>query len=305
MTTREDNQSHRATVMPDPAPRQVSPYPLSSLDATAGRRTIIHVGGRSIGGRHFSLIAGPCSVESRAQLLDSAAAVSDAGGHFLRGGAYKPRTSPYSFQGLGVKALELLSEARERTGLPIVTELLDTRHLTRVCEVADIIQVGARNMQNYALLSELGRTDRPILLKRGLAATLDELLLAAEYILKEGNANVILCERGIRTFESAYRFTLDLTGVAVLKTRTHLPVLVDPSHAAGRRDLVHPLSMAAAAVGADGIIVEVHPRPAEALCDGAQALHTKDLPEFVRQLTRTARSVGKLIEGGQALRRAV
>ena len=207
------------------------------------------------------MIAGPCTVESRDQLLTTARIVHDAGGSLLRGGAYKPRTSPYAFQGLGQEGLRLLAEAKAETGLPIVTELMDARDVEPVLEVADVIQVGARNMQNYPLLAEIGRSGRPALLKRGLSATLEELLMAAEYILKEGNPNVLLCERGIRTFETAYRYTLDLTAVPVLKELSHLPVIVDPSHAAGRRDLVLPLSLAAAAAGADGIIVEIHPDP--------------------------------------------
>ncbi len=204
----------------------------------------------------------------------------DAGATLLRGGAYKPRTSPYAFQGLGQEGLRLLAEAKAETGLPIVTELMDMRDLDPVLEVADVVQIGARNMQNYPLLAEVGRSGRPALLKRGLSSTLDELLMAAEYILKEGNPNVMLCERGIRTFETAYRFTLDLMAVPVLKELTHLPVIVDPSHAAGRRDLVLPLSLAAAAVGADGIIVEVHPNPDEAICDGPQALRAEDFAEY-------------------------
>ncbi len=212
----------------------------------------------------------------------------DAGATLLRGGAYKPRTSPYAFQGLGQEGLRLLAEAKAETGLPIVTELMDIRDLDAVLEVADVIQIGARNMQNYPLLAEIGRSGRPALLKRGLSATLDELLMAAEYILKEGNPNVMLCERGIRTFETAYRFTLDLMAVPVLKELSHLPVIVDPSHAAGRRDLVTPLSLAAAAVGADGIIVEVHPNPDEAICDGPQALRAEDFAD-VRARGRAGR----------------
>ena len=223
------------------------------------------------------MIAGPCTVESRDQVMTTARAVKDAGASLFRGGAYKPRSSPYSFQGLGQEGLRLLAEAREETGLPIVTELMDARDLEAVVEVADVIQVGARNMQNYPLLSEIGRSGKPTLIKRGLSSTLEELLMAAEYILKEGNPNVLLCERGIRTFETAYRFTLDLTAVPVLKELSHLPVIVDPSHAAGRRDLVTPLSLAAAAAGADGIIVEVHPQPEEAICDGPQQLYADDV----------------------------
>ena len=222
---------------------------------------MLDIAGRKLGGDHFAMIAGPCTVESREQTLETAHAVNAAGATMFRGGAYKPRTSPYAFQGLGQEGLRLLAEAKEQTGLPIVTELMDLRDLDDVLEVADVIQIGARNMQNYSLLTEVGRSGRPALIKRGLSSTLEELLMAAEYMLKEGNESVILCERGIRTFETAYRFTLDLTAIPVLKELSHLPVVVDPSHAAGRRDLVTPLSLAAAAAGADGIIVEVHPGP--------------------------------------------
>ena len=219
----------------------------------------------------------------------------DAGATLLRGGAYKPRTSPYAFQGLGQEGLRLLAEAKAETGLPIVTELMDMRDLDPVLEVADVIQIGARNMQNYPLLAEIGRSGRPALLKRGLSSTLDELLMAAEYILKEGNPNVMLCERGIRTFETAYRFTLDLMAVPVLKELTHLPVIVDPSHAAGRRDLVLPLSLAAAAAGADGIIVEVHPNPDEAICDGPQALATETFAEYAHAVEQAAALAGRAL----------
>jgi 3-deoxy-7-phosphoheptulonate synthase len=239
------------------------------------------------------LIAGPCTVESREQVLQSAEVVKAAGASMLRGGAYKPRTSPYSFQGLGQEGLELLAEAKAQTGLPIVTELMDARDLPAVLEVADVIQLGARNMQNFPLLAEVGRAGRPVLLKRGLAATLEELLMAAEYILKEGNPNVMLCERGIRTFETAYRTTLDLQAVPVLKEMTHLPVIVDPSHAAGRRALVRSMSLAAAAAGADGIIVEVHPNPDEALCDGPQALPTDTFAEYADVVYQVAALAGK------------
>jgi 3-deoxy-7-phosphoheptulonate synthase len=221
--------------------------------------------------------------------------VRDAGATLLRGGAYKPRTSPYAFQGLGQEGLRLLAEAKAETGLPVVTEVMDMRDMDAVLEVADVIQIGARNMQNYPLLAEIGRSGRPALLKRGLSSTLDELLMAAEYILKEGNPNVMLCERGIRTFETAYRFTLDLMAVPVLKQLTHLPVIVDPSHAAGRRDLVMPLSLAAAAVGADGIIVEVHPNPDEAICDGPQQLRSEDFAEYVNAVERAAALAGKAL----------
>ena len=255
----------------------------------AGERTVIDVEGRKIGGEHFSLIAGPCTVESRDQTLTTARAVAAAGASLFRGGAYKPRTSPYAFQGLGQEGLRLLAEAKAETGLPIVTELMDARDLEAVVEVADVIQVGARNMQNYPLLAEIGRAGKPVMIKRGLSATLEELLMAAEYVLKEGNPNVLLCERGIRTFETAYRFTLDLTAIPVLKELSHLPVIVDPSHAAGRRALVTPLSLAAAAAGADGIIVEVHPHPDEAICDGPQQLVRRP----VRRVRRAGRARGR------------
>ncbi len=253
----------------------------------------LDIAGRRLGGEHFALIAGPCTVESREQTLESARAVRDAGAAMFRGGAYKPRTSPYAFQGLGQEGLRLLAEAKAETGLPIVTECMDLRDLDDVLEVADVIQIGARNMQNYALLTEVGRSGHPVLIKRGLSSTLDELLMAAEYVLKEDNGSVILCERGIRTFETSYRFTLDLTAVPVLKERTHLPVIVDPSHAVGRRELVGPLSRAAAAVGADGIIVEVHPCPEEAICDGPQSLPTEGLAEYVEAVHAAAALAGK------------
>jgi 3-deoxy-7-phosphoheptulonate synthase len=273
----------------------LKPYKLASLQITHGERTVLDIEGRKVGGEHFALIAGPCTVESREQTLQTARVVRDAGASLFRGGAYKPRTSPYAFQGLGQEGLRLLAEAKAETGLPIVTELMDIRDLDAVLEVADVIQIGARNMQNYPLLAEIGRSGRPALLKRGLSAPLDELLMAAEYILKEGNPNVMLCERGIRTFETAYRFTLDLMAVPVLKELSHLPVIVDPSHAAGRRDLVMPLSLAAAAVGADGIIVEVHPNPDEAICDGPQQLLAEDFAEYARAVEQAAALAGKAL----------
>jgi len=269
------------------------PYKLASSEFRRNERTVIDVDGRKIGGNHFAVIAGPCTVESRDVMLDAAGVVKEAGAQLLRGGAYKPRTSPYSFQGLGEEGLRLLAEAKEATGMPIVTELMDVRDMDAVLEVADVIQVGARNMQNYTLLTEIGRSGRPVLIKRGLSATLDELLMAAEYVLKEGNTDVMLCERGIRTFETGYRFTLDLMAVPVLKELTHLPVFVDPSHASGRRDLVPQLSLAAAAVGADGIIVEVHPDPDTAICDGPQQLHAELFGDYMRQLERVAEIAGK------------
>jgi 3-deoxy-7-phosphoheptulonate synthase len=258
---------------------------------------VLEIAGRKLGGEHFALIAGPCTVESREQTVDCARAVRDAGATMFRGGAYKPRTSPYAFQGLGQAGLRLLAEAQRETGLPIVTECMDLRDLDDVLEVADVVQIGARNMQNYGLLTEVGRSGRPVLIKRGLSSTIEELLSAAEYVLKEGNEAVILCERGIRTFETAYRFTLDLAAVPVLKERTHLPVIVDPSHAAGRRELVGPLSLAAAAVGADGIIVEVHPQPAEAICDGPQSLPTAGFGDYVERVRAAAALSGKVLSG--------
>jgi 3-deoxy-7-phosphoheptulonate synthase len=248
----------------------------------------LQIAGTPVGAGAFCLIAGPCTVESRDQILAAAHAVRAGGATMFRGGAYKPRTSPHSFQGLGQEGLRLLAEARAQTGLPIVTECMDVRDLDDVLEVADVVQIGARNMQNYALLTEAGRCGAPVLLKRGLSSTLDELLHAAEYVLKEGNAAVILCERGIRTFETSYRFTLDLAAIPVLKERTALPVIVDPSHAAGRRELVGRLSLAAAAVGADGVIVEVHPDPDRAICDGRQSLATADFGEYAARLAAAA-----------------
>jgi 3-deoxy-7-phosphoheptulonate synthase len=280
----------------------LKPYKLASAQLRGERPTVLDIGGKRIGGEHFALIAGPCTVESRDQTLGTADTVLAAGATMFRGGAYKPRTSPYAFQGLGQEGLRLLAEAKERTGLPVVTELMDARDLEPVLEVADVIQVGARNMQNYALLSEIGRSGCPTLIKRGLSSTLEELLMAAEYVLKEGNEAVMLCERGIRTFETSYRFTLDLTAVPVLKELTHLPVVVDPSHAAGRRALVEPLSLAAAAAGADGIIVEVHPQPEEAICDGPQALRGGDFGDYAAKVEQAAMLAGKAAFGATAAR---
>jgi 3-deoxy-7-phosphoheptulonate synthase len=271
------------------------PYKLASNQWGHHAPSVLEIGGARIGGPNFALIAGPCTVESRSQTLDTAHVVREAGATLFRGGAYKPRTSPYAFQGLGQEGLRLLAEAKAQTGLPIVTEVMDARDLEAVLEVADVVQVGARNMQNYTLLSEIGRSGCPALIKRGLSSTLEELLMAAEYILKEGNESVLLCERGIRTFETAYRFTLDLMAIPVLKEMTHLPVIVDPSHAAGRRDLVLPMSLAAAAAGADGIIVEVHPDPDEAICDGPQQLRADEFAAYAAQVASAAALGGKLL----------
>lgn len=234
--------------------------------------TIVRIGNVDIGGEEFIVAAGPCAIESGEQILETAAHVTACGARLLRGGAFKPRTSPYSFQGLGLKGLELLEAARSATGTPTVTEVLTPEDIPAVARSADALQVGARNMQNFALLKALGSAGKPVLLKRGLSSTIEELLLAAEYVIAHGNPNVVLCERGIRTFETATRNTLDLGAVALLKTITHLPVFVDPSHGTGRRDLVEPMARAAAAAGADGLIIEVHPDPDKALCDGPQSL---------------------------------
>jgi 3-deoxy-7-phosphoheptulonate synthase len=273
----------------------LKPYKLASTEVRQGGRSVLDIGGAKIGGEHFALIAGPCTVETRDQTLQTAQVVKDAGATLLRGGAYKPRTSPYSFQGLGEAGLRILAEAKAATGMPIVTELMDVRDIEAVVEVADVVQIGARNMQNYTLLTEVGRSGCPVMIKRGLSSTLEELLMAAEYVLKEGNENVMLCERGIRTFETAYRFTLDITAIPVLKELSHLPVIVDPSHAAGRRDLVEALSLAAVAAGADGIMVEVHPDPDTAICDGPQALHSDDFAAFAAKVEQVAAIAGKRI----------
>ena len=247
--------------------------------------TIIEVGNARIGGGYFAMIAGPCSVESEAQIVEVAQAVKASGANLLRGGAFKPRTSPYAFQGMGAEGIRLLLKAKEATNLPIVTEIMNISTLDLFADV-DVIQVGARNMQNFDLLKELGKTKKPILLKRGLANTIQELLMSAEYIMSEGNEKVILCERGIRTFETATRNTLDLSAVAVLHNLTHLPVVVDPSHATGKAELVPPMAMAAAAAGADGIMVEVHNNPAAALCDGAQSLTPAQFDELNHRVQR-------------------
>jgi 3-deoxy-7-phosphoheptulonate synthase len=272
------------------------PYKLASSELSHFEPTIVEVDGHRIGAPDtFCLIAGPCTVESRDQTLVVARAVASAGAAILRGGAFKPRTSPFAFKGLGVPGLEILSEARAETGLPVVTELLDTQHADVIHQHADVVQIGARNMQNYALLEVAGKLGKPVLLKRGLSSSLDELLQAADYILKEGNEDVILCERGIRTFETATRFTLDLGAVPWLKLHSHLPVIVDPSHAAGDRRLVEPLSRAAAAVGADGIIVEVAEDPEAALCDGPQALYASGFAEYARDVASHAALLGKTL----------
>ncbi|MCL2184055.1 MAG: 3-deoxy-7-phosphoheptulonate synthase [Chitinispirillia bacterium] len=254
--------------------------------------TVIDVSGQKIGGKNFTMMAGPCSVESREQICEIAASVKSAGAGVLRGGAFKPRTSPYAFQGLRAEGIELMLEAKKATGLPIVSEIMNINDL-KLFDDVDIIQVGARNMQNFEMLKELGCTNKPILLKRGLASTMEELLMSAEYILSGGNKNVMLCERGIRTFETYTRNTLDLSAIPLLKEHSHLPVLVDPSHATGISRLVKPMSMAAAAAGADGLIIEVHNDPAAALCDGAQSLTPEAFSDLARSVNALLPGLGK------------
>lgn len=260
--------------------RQVKPH-----------RTVVRVGGVHIGNGDFVIIAGPCSVESREQIFSTARAVQASGAQLLRGGAYKPRTSPYDFQGLGVEALELLSEVRQETGMPIVTEVMSTEDVDLICEHADMLQVGARNMQNFALLRRLAKASKPILLKRGPSASVKEWLLAAEYLLAGGNPNVVLCERGIKTFETETRNTLDLAAIALARELSHLPVIADPSHGTGRPTLIAPMSRAAAALGADGIMVEVHPCPERALSDGPQSLDLEGFSRLMRSLAEPLRAV--------------
>jgi 3-deoxy-7-phosphoheptulonate synthase len=249
----------------------------------AEQRTIINIGDVEVG-RDFTVIAGPCSVENEEQMFESARAVKTAGADMLRGGAFKPRTSPYAFQGLGLQGLKLLSQAGKETGLPIVTEVIDPRDVSWVAEFADVLQIGTRNMQNYSLLKEVGQAGKPVLLKRGMYSTLEEWLNCAEYILSEGNPNVILCERGIRTFETYTRNTLDLSAVPAIKELTHLPIIIDPTHSTGRVSLIGPMSLAAVAAGADGLIVEVHYNPAEALCDADQALTPAIFADIMQRL---------------------
>jgi 3-deoxy-7-phosphoheptulonate synthase len=255
--------------------------------------SVVDVGGVKIGGEHFVVMAGPCAVESREQLFESADIVKKAGAKFLRGGAYKPRTSPYAFQGLEEKGLEFLAEARERTGLKIITEVVDVQSVPVVAGYADMLQIGARNMQNFQLLKAVGKINKPVLLKRGLAATINEWLNAAEYIMNEGNYNVVLCERGIRTFEDYTRNTLDLSAAAAVKNLSHLPVIVDPSHGTGKWRLVRPMSRASIAAGADGLIIEVHPNPSIALSDGKQSLTPENFETLMKEVVQIAAVVGK------------
>jgi 3-deoxy-7-phosphoheptulonate synthase len=268
------------------------PFKLASRDFHP-HDTVVKVNGVSVGGEQLVVMAGPCAVESREQILESARAVKEAGGLVLRGGAFKPRTSPYSFQGMGEEGLRLLAQARDETGLPIVTEVMDPQMVPLVTTYADILQIGARNMQNYALLHAVGEAQRPVLLKRGMMSTVEELLMAAEYILSHGNERVILCERGIRTFEQYTRNTLDINAVPLLKQLSHLPVLVDPSHGTGKWELVEPVSRAAVAAGADGLIIEVHPHPEEALSDGGQSLKPARFAALMQSLRPVAEAVGR------------
>jgi 3-deoxy-7-phosphoheptulonate synthase len=274
--------------------RILKPFKLASREFHP-EDTIVPINGISIGGKAISIMAGPCAVESRAQLRETALAVKEAGVHILRAGAYKPRTSPYSFQGLGAKGLELLAEVKEELGLAIITEVMAPEQVPLVAECADILQIGTRNMQNYSLLHAVGEIDKPVLLKRGMMSTMEELLMSAEYILSHGNYQVMLCERGIRTFETYTRNTLDISAVPVLKGLTHLPIIVDPSHAAGNWEWVLPLSMAAVAAGADGLMIEVHPHPDKALSDGAQSLRPERFVELVDRVRAVAEAVGRTL----------
>ncbi len=272
----------------------LKPYKLASREFKPDP-TVVSVNGTKIGGDTLAVIAGPCAVESYEQVLEAAMCAKEAGARLLRGGAFKPRTSPYSFQGLGAEGLKILARVREEVGLPIVTECLSQDDVELVSEYADVIQVGARNMQNYAMLEKLGKQQRPILLKRGMMSTMEELLMSAEYILSNGNYGVILCERGIRTFEKLTRNTCDIAAIPALKHLSHLPVILDPSHATGERHLIPPVSMAGVAAGADGLIIEIHPNPDKALCDGYQSLHLDQFRDLMTQVGTIAKAVNRAI----------
>ncbi|MEW5717516.1 MAG: 3-deoxy-7-phosphoheptulonate synthase [Chloroflexota bacterium] len=276
------------------AVRILHPFKLASRDFHP-EDSVVKINGISIGGSQVIVMAGPCSVESREQIRETAAAVKAAGAHILRGGAFKPRTSPYVFQGLGLKGLELLREAREEFNLPIITEVMSPQEVTLVAQYADILQIGARNMQNFALLHAVGEIQKPVMLKRGMMSTVEELLMAAEYVLSHGNSRVMLCERGIRTFETATRNTFDINAIPVLKSLTHLPVIADPSHGTGKWDLVTPIARAAVAAGADGVIVEVHCDPAHALSDGAQSLKPGKFAAMMTSIRRVAKAVDRTV----------
>jgi 3-deoxy-7-phosphoheptulonate synthase len=282
----ESNHYHDLSFRGSSIPTRVNKK--SKPDATQ-----VNVRGINIGGSEIIIIAGPCAIENREQLLETARQVHAAGANILRGGAYKPRTSPYSFQGLGEEGLKFLKEARKETGMPVVTEVMDTRQMELVCEYTDIVQIGSRSMHNFPLLKEAGKCTKPVLFKRGMMATIEEYLLAAEYILCEGNQNVILCERGIRTFENSTRFTLDLSAVPLLKRLTHLPVIVDPSHGTGLSWMVPAMAKAAIAAGADGLMIEVHNKPLDALCDGQQSLYPDDFAQLVKDVDKIAHAIGR------------
>ncbi len=290
--TEDEEDAIRAMTGVESVLRILKPYKLASRDFRK-ESTEIDIGGVVIGGKKIQVMAGPCSVENKAGLLSVAEKVKEAGASFLRGGAFKPRTSPYSFQGLGEEGLKYLAEAKEKTGLKIITELMDPRDLDIILKYTDIIQIGTRNMQNFRLLLEVGAVDKPVLLKRGLSATIKEWLMSAEYIMSKGNQKVMLCERGIRTFETAVRNTLDLSAIPVLKQLTHLPVVVDPSHGVGKWDLVAPMSKAAVAAGADALIIEVHANPEEALSDGEQSLKPDIFAQMMKELKAVAQAVGR------------
>ncbi len=272
----------------------LKPYKLVSREFKP-ESTVIRMHGLTIGGKGIVIMAGPCSIENRQMLLDTAKTVKRSGAHILRGGAFKPRTSPYSFQGLGEDGLKLLHDVGKAAGMPVVTEIMDARDLPLLEQYADIIQIGARNMQNFELLKDVGQSKKPVLLKRGLSATITEFLLAAEYLLSQGNFNVMLCERGIRTFEDQTRFTLDLNAVPVIKKLSHLPVVVDPSHGTGSWDYVGPMAKAAVAAGADGLMIEVHPNPEVALSDGPQSLLPKTFAALIKDLRKVAQAVGRTV----------
>jgi len=292
--TEEEEDAIRVMTGVENVMRILKPYKLASREFKA-EGTLIDVKGRVIGDKKIQVIAGPCAIENKTLIMNIAEKVKDAGASFIRGGAFKPRTSPYSFQGLGEEGLQYLADARERTGLPVVTELMDPRDIEIMVKYADIIQIGARNMQNFRLLLEVGSVRKPVLLKRGLSATVKEWLMSAEYIMSRGNHQVILCERGIRTFETATRNTLDLSCVPLLKQITHLPVVVDPSHGVGKWDLVPPMAKAAVAAGADGLLIEVHTNPEEAMSDGEQSLKTEAFSVLMGELKAVASAVGREI----------
>ncbi len=292
--TEDEENAVRAMEGVEEVMRILKPFKLASRDFRK-TPTVISVRGKRIGGKKIAVIAGPCSVENRDMLLDIAKKVSRAGASFIRGGAFKPRTSPYSFQGLGEEGLRYLAEAREKTGLPVVTELMDPRDMDLIEKYADIIQIGARNMQNFRLLLDVGMSKKPVLLKRGLSATIKDWLMAAEYIMSKGNQRVILCERGIRTFETATRNTLDLSAIPTLRELTHLPIVIDPSHAVGKWSLVASMAKAAVAAGADGLMIEVHNRPDEAFSDGEQSLKPEVFKKLMAELKPVAKAVGREI----------